>query len=55
MTAPGFGKYNLFFKQRKIEVDDELTNPAIITEAAIQDINDDDAKVSWLGGSRSQL
>ena len=45
-TAPGYDKYQVFCHQCKFEVDYELSRPAIIEEATLQDVANDDVKVS---------
>ena len=54
-TAPGFGKYGLLCQKCEISEDEEMAHPFIINDTQIQEIEDDDAQISWMKAPNTRL
>jgi len=54
-TTPGFDKYELFCQKAEFSKDEETTRPLIINNTEIQEIEDDDAQITWMKAPNTKL
>ena len=54
-TAPGYDKYDLFCQKAEFGRDEEIIHPMTINNTEIQEIEDDDAQITWMKAPNTKL